>query len=426
MKEFDVIVIGAGLAGLTAAASAAKQGKNVAVLTKGSGAIAIGGGTIDVLGYGPEGRPLVSPAAGLAQMPDGHPYTKIGRQRIEEALAFFRGLTMEEGYPYSGGLEKMQWLPTAAGTLKPSCLVPKTMETARLAEAGTVVAAGFSGLKDYYPELVVRGLRRHPAYAKKYEIVMLESGLGEGRDITALDIARWLDSEDGRQSFIEQVRRAIVPGSVVLLPPVLGTKPDYRLVKQLEEETDCSFIETAGLPPAVSGLRLRNLLVSCLKKRGGRIIEQANVAGATVEAGRCQAVITRNVDREREYHAKEFVLASGGFFGGGLESEPGRVREVVFGLPVDASPCQEEWGNTILFSAAGQPFARFGPAVDSQLRPIDREGKLLLENVRVAGRSLGGYDHCCEKSGNGVAVASGYQAGIWSAGGLGDEASPSF
>jgi glycerol-3-phosphate dehydrogenase subunit B len=50
----DVVVVGAGLAGLTAALRVAEHGMKVVVVTKGVGSLHLGGATIDVLGYAPE------------------------------------------------------------------------------------------------------------------------------------------------------------------------------------------------------------------------------------------------------------------------------------------------------------------------------------------------------------------------------------
>jgi len=412
MNKNDVIVIGGGLAGLMAAAVAVKQGKKVLLLTKGAGSIAIGSGSIDVLGYSPTGKPLASPHEGLDELPAGHPYSRIGRSAVAAALDTFSELTAGEGFHYIGALDHNQWVPTAVGTLKPSCLVPKTMDPSLLRSNSQVAVVGFTGLKDFYPELLVRGLRQHQGYDKSYSISMLDSGLPPGRDVTALDIARLLDKETGRQTCIQQLRQMLDPGTVVLIPPVLGTSPDYLVAEQLASATECSYIETAGLPPAVSGMRLRTLLIRHLKKHGVEIIEQANVSGAIVADGRCQAVITSNVDRDRHYSADAFVLATGGFFGGGLASQPGSVREVVFDLPVSAYPDQAEWSDSELFSTRGQPFERFGVTVDAKLRPLSESGETLLTNVHIAGRNLAGYDYGREKSGNGVAIASGYHAAM--------------
>ena len=65
MSHHDVIVVGTGLAGLTAAVRLAESGARVLVLAKGVGATHLSGGTIDVLGYAPER--VDRPARGAAR-----------------------------------------------------------------------------------------------------------------------------------------------------------------------------------------------------------------------------------------------------------------------------------------------------------------------------------------------------------------------
>lgn len=195
-------------------------------------------------------------------------------------------------------------------------------------------------------------------------------------------MARWLDSESGQAAFIDRLTAAVRPGSVILLPPVLGTKPDYHLFHKLEQATGCKLVETVGLPPAVTGYRLRRLLVNCLGKLNVKLIKsETNVVRGIIENGRCTGIVTGNLDRERTYCAESFILASGGFFGGGLQAEAGRASEVVFDLPVavPADPVDKEK----LFFAGSQPFAKFGLQVDGKLRLVDASGKLLLENVYI-------------------------------------------
>jgi glycerol-3-phosphate dehydrogenase subunit B len=385
----------------------------VLVITKGDGAIAIGGGTIDVLGYGPGGRPAESPEAALAELAPDHPYARVGKEAVEEALRFFLGLCQEEGLPYTGSLGRTQWIPTAIGTLKPSCLAPRTMGAESLEAAAGVLVVGFHGLKDYNPELIVRGLERVPGHARRYRVAMLDAGLSAtGRDVTALDLARGLDQEPRRRALGEALRKEVQPGEVVLLPPVLGSRPSYQVLDEMEKAVGCRIVETVGLPPAVTGLRLLTLLLGHLRKRRVRIIEQATVARAEVEGGACRAVITYNGDRERTYPARSVILATGGFYGGGMEASVGSARESIFGLPIRAPKGQEEWGQARLFGGGPQPFARLGLEVDAELRPVGEDGRPVLENVRAVGRNLAGYDDGFEKSGNGVAVVTGHRAGI--------------
>ena len=411
MKQNDVIVIGGGLAGLFAAITAAKRGRQVLIVTKGVGAIAIGGGSIDMLGYDQAGVPVRNPRDAMAALGQDHPYAILGQQKIELAMQEFIALCAAEGYPYMGNLQQNQWIPTALGRVKPTCLTPLTMNAASLKAATAVTVVEFEGLKDYCGKVIVDGLAKCPGYQKKYSVVSVRTDINDGRDLTALDVARWLDSDSGQAACFAQLARSVAPNSVILLPPVLGTRPDYSLLKKIEQATQCKVIETVGLPPAVTGYRLRRMLVNCLSKLNVKLIEQANVLRATVENGRCSGIVTGNLDRERTYQADSFILATGGFFGGGLQAGAGQATEVVFDLPVPVPADPGAWSNETLFFSGSQPFAKFGVQVDTKLRPVDATGKLLLENVYIAGKTLAGYDYCSEKSGNGVALATAYQAG---------------
>ncbi|WP_371371983.1 anaerobic glycerol-3-phosphate dehydrogenase subunit GlpB [Sporomusa aerivorans] len=412
MRTSDVIVIGGGLAGLTAAITAAGRGKKVTLMTSGAGTLAIGGGTIDILGYLEGSTPVKTPRSGLDNLPPEHPYSKVGALAVGEAVDFFLNICREEGFAYTGGLDRLQWLPTAIGTLKPSCLIPQTMDMAPVLAASHVVVAGFTRLKDYFPELIVKGLSKIAGYQKNYEQVMIDPGFTGGRDVTTLDIARWLDTIQGQQACREQLTKYIKPGTAVIIPPVLGSKPGYAVRDTLEGMLNCKFVESVILPTAITGLRLRAMLLNRAKKLGVTIMEQAHAAWAVQDGERVTAVVTSNIDRERSYNTEAVILATGGFFGGGIVAEPDNVREAVFNLPVAAPVDREDWGTLKLFTGSAQPFAKIGITVDSSLRPVDRDGRVLLTNVYVAGRNLGGYDYCLEKSGNGVALVSGYKAGL--------------
>ena len=143
------------------------------------------------------------------------------------------------------------------------------------------------------------------------------------------------------------------------------------------------------------------------------MVENAKVTGSTVENQNCLAITTQNAARERMYQADHFILATGGFYGGGLQMETFPIiKEPIFNIPVQFKGQDEAWANEKLFSSQKQPFAEVGVQTDDKLHPLDGAGNCFINNVFVVGRNLSGYDFCFEQSGNGVALVSAYQAAM--------------
>ena len=63
-RKTDIVVVGSGIAGMTAALTAAQSGKKVTLLTHGVGSLAISSGSIDVLGY-VNGKAVADPFAAM-------------------------------------------------------------------------------------------------------------------------------------------------------------------------------------------------------------------------------------------------------------------------------------------------------------------------------------------------------------------------
>lgn len=412
MRNSDVLVIGGGIAGLFAACVAAEKGKSVQLLSYGAGTLTIGGGIIDALGYDDDNAPVATPLVAIEKLNDAHPYSKVGKDGVLKAFEAFKKMTEQQGYAYIGSLDENQWLPTAVGTLKPTCLTSKTMDASVLKQSKEICVVGFDTLKDFSAKMVSKNLSKIYGDKKSIKSVIIKLNFEQGRDVNAMDVARWLDTEEGRSAFVSQLKGNISAGMAVIVPPVLGTAPDYNVLNALESALDCKFIESAAMPPSVTGYRLRALLLDYAKKLGVKIIEKAKVVKADGRDGKCEYVVTEGIDRERKYYAKDFILATGGLYGGGMASEMGKITELVFKLPIAAPQVQTEWSNPKLFSDKKQIFAQYGVLVNDNLTPVDDSGAVLVSNLKVVGRSLAGYDFCYEKSGNGVAIATAYKAAI--------------
>ena len=413
MIHSDTVVIGSGLSGLVAALASASRGEKVTLLSYGAGTFPLNSGVIDILGYDAGHKPVASPAAAINRLPQTHPYQKVGLPLIQEAIEFFQEFMVRHNYEYSGDLTKVRWIPTAAGTMKPTCLTPSMMNVEALEDAERIVLVGVYGLKDYDVDLINRNLPDWLGHDKEYKVAMLETDREDGRDMTTLDVARWLDTDDGSRECLSQLKEYAGADTVFIMPQILGTDRSNIYMK-ISSGLGAAVIETTGLPPSPNGLRLRDILLEGLRQAGVDMENNTKVVGSVKEGGHAKAVIAASgTGRERRYYADKFILATGGFYSAGITMKNfGDAREMIFDLPIDMVDDYEAFANKELFSAKEQGFALAGVRTDNTLRAVDKSGKLVLDNVYVVGRNLSGYDYCHEHSGNGVALSTAYKAAM--------------
>jgi glycerol-3-phosphate dehydrogenase subunit B len=405
--KHDVVVVGAGLAGLSCALRLAEGGKKVLVAAKGMGAIQLAGGTIDVLGYAP--HRIDQPKEALAELigarPD-HPYARLGEQRVAGACEWFKEAPLP--YAYEGDLLRNFLLPTATGAVKPAALVPQTMAPGDLHAGGRFVITGFSALKDFYPAYAAANLSQAGGDVSARPVTLDIAPEGEA-DVTPLGFARHFDSPASRKEMVALLRPRIEAGESVGFPAVLGLAVAAQAWSEIQDALAAPVFEIPTLPPSVPGLRLLRTLRPALRARGVRILMGGEVT-ATGDGGRVPSVATQAANRRIVHELHDLVLATGGFASGGLVMDShGNVRETVLGLPVRGVPDADE----ARFSPevfGSHPLARAGIAVDAELRPIDEEGNIVYENVRVTGATLGGAEPWREKSGDGISLATGVAA----------------
>jgi glycerol-3-phosphate dehydrogenase subunit B len=402
--HYDAIVIGAGTAGLVAAARLAEGGARVCVLAKGVGSTHLAPGTIDVLGYAPER--VLSPSATLLELvamrPD-HPYAAVGLDTVADALQWFRSCVDAgplPGYRYVGDLQANHLLPTAVGALRPSTLVPETMAGGHAGLPERVCVVGSRTLRDFHPALCAANLSRAGIVARGVDMEIE----AERADENALGLARRFDDPSWRADFAARLALKLRADERVGLPAVLGARDPHGVWSDLEHRLGRQVFEIPTLPPSVPGMRLFEILRAALRRAGGRLVLGAEVVGAERSEARISAVMTRAAGRDARYAAPWFVLAAGGFASGAIELDSRwGAHERVLGLPLRGLP---EAGHPRFVPdyLAEQPTARVGVAVDADLRA---EG---AENVLVAGAALPGAVPWREGSGEGIALASAYRA----------------
>ncbi len=403
-----------------AAEAAVDLGARVLLLAKGIGSLPLTTGCIDVLGYFPSTSkiPLSAPASEIKRVPSQHPYGKIGAEGLWQALAHFKKILESENYPYQGSGEKNILIPTSLGSLHPTALVPETLRQGDLSAPGSALLLGFEGLKDFFPRFAAENLnllsksgRTAPVFRAE---LLKRPDLGE-KPLNGLSLASAFEKEDFRASIAKEIRSFLRPGESLGLPAVLGIHSPRKVWSDLQERVGAPIFEIPLPPPSVPGLRLQGVLKSNFQKKGGRLFIGFSDLAPLIEKSRIVGLTLGDSRRNAPHRASAFVLATGQFVGGGLDSGRNRIFETLFGLPLRYPENRKEWFRSPLLNPAGQPFNGFGVEVNRNLQPVDLQGEVVYSNLFAAGGIIAHGDSMNEKSGGGIAVSTGYWAGKYAA-----------
>ncbi|MNC11414.1 Anaerobic glycerol-3-phosphate dehydrogenase subunit B [compost metagenome] len=416
--KFDTIVIGGGMAGLSAALRLAEAGQKTLLMASGQSALHFSSGSVDLLES--EGDPRAALPAFMAAHPD-HPYSKVGLTNIEASLTDLQRHCHEQGLPLFRQERNHQRL-TPIGTLKSTWLSPETCACVTEAPAPDVLLlATLEGFRDFHPALAAANLATHARFAHcriltgEIRLPQLAAFSRNPHEFRSADIARLFDKQQhDKQDLLTDLAREIgrmvkecgEPGCRhIVLPACLSLGLVGPRLAELEARTGCTIKEVATMPPSLIGMRMQEALKRRFLALGGTFLTSERVLGARYDGDRVIGVHSQNGD-DQLFEADHFVLASGSFFSRGLESRLGGIREPIFDADVLSLPERDAWAGRRLFDH--HPFMGFGVKTDDQLRVL-RSGKPLA-NLYGAGSVLAHYDPVREGSGSGVAVATGWQA----------------
>ncbi|UUI62915.1 MULTISPECIES: glycerol-3-phosphate dehydrogenase subunit GlpB [Aeromonas] len=416
--KFDSIVIGGGMAGLSAALRLAEAGQKTLLMASGQSALHFSSGSIDLLES--EGDPRAALPAFMAEHPD-HPYSKVGLTNIEASLADLQRHCHEQGLPLFRQETNHQRL-TPIGTLKSTWLSPHTCACQTDTPApDAILLATLEGFRDFHPALAAANLATHPRFAHcrimtgEIRLPQLAEFSRNPHEFRSADIARLFDKQKGDQPALladlareicRMVHESSDPGCRhVVLPACLSLGLVGPRLAELEKRTGCTIKEVATMPPSLIGMRMQEALKRRFQALGGTFLTSERVLGARYEGDKVLGVHSQNGD-DQLFEADHFVLASGSFFSRGLESRLRGIREPIFDADVLSLEERDAWAGRRLFDH--HPFMGFGVKTDDMLR-VMRGGKPLT-NLYGAGSVLAHYDPIKEGSGSGVAVATGWQA----------------
>ncbi len=416
----DVLVIGAGPAGLLAAWVAHQRGAQVRVLASGIGTTHVSPGWIGVLDA--DGDLHAALAAWRAAHP-AHPYAVVGEQALDGGIAALREVCAPAGITYLGDFAGNFRLPTALGAVIPAALVPESFAAGDTRRAEAMLIAGPAGWRDFYPSLCADNLARRGIRAQSATFDLPEMAAASRFDLTPVGLARLFEQAEVRERVAALIKPRLDGAARVGLPAVLGLAHHTPAWQDLQDRLGVPVFEIPTLPPSVPGMRLYNAFKAALTQAGVPILlDMTAVRGITAEdpkglsrplgsGGRATGVVVPNVVREATYRADTIILATGGLYGGGITSNHrGEMREAVFDLPLHVPGELGAWFDAKFLSEPGHSVHYAGVRVNSRLQPVDGAGHIVLDNVRVAGRLLAGYSPLVEGSTEGVWLATSYRA----------------
>ena len=354
-NHFDLIVAGAGIAGITSVAAAASRGLKVALVSTGPGSFVLGAGCVEVQD------------------------AQRGLHSLDEALSFFRNLTELAGCGFRGGLEEVRYLPTILGSFQTVSLAPYCMWNGAPEAAAQVAVVGIKGLSSFDCNFVAERLAYHASklgVGSTYVAREINLSIAEGTVAGTLQFGNRFDRDT---IFYKELFEALKPiaakASLIIMPGILGLKSDQEKIGNLEKALGCLLCELPTLPPSIPGMRLFNRLEMWLRRSGVEFFTGFPIQKLQIENGRCTGVLLETPARSLRLSAESVILATGPFSGRLL--------------------------GTSAFS------------VNSDLRPVDSSGALIAGNLYAAGAIL---RNSSARGGNAMAILTGYAVGMLAAG----------
>ena len=403
MPTADVVVVGAGLAGLSAGIALAEAGARVELVARGHAATHWTPGGFDCAAP----PAATTPAAGIEQLTAlaGHPYAILGGD-VRPALERLRDVLAAEGLTYRGDLDDpLRAVPTAIGGTRRVGVVPMGQGSALdpWSAGERLIVCGIAGFKDLWPAPVAASLARPAVWAASGEragpervdpITVDLPGQAGRRNINALELGRAFDDPAWRRDAFERIARAVEAsgrgGGRIALPAVLGIADHAAVLEDAARILPLPMFEVPLVPPSLPGLRLYRALREAFRRRGGRMTIGEPVLRIETSGRRAVAVVLSAAVRERRIAAGGVILATGGIAGGGLIGRSdGRLAEPLLDLAVDAPPV-DSWLADEALAPDGHPLERAGIRTDADLRPLDARGKVAFDNVHIAGILLAG------------------------------------
>jgi glycerol-3-phosphate dehydrogenase subunit B len=347
----------------------------------------------------------------VADLPESHPYAAVGVEGVRAGLALFDSVV---GDAYRGEhTDRNALVPTPVGTVTPAARYPATVAAGLASDPRDALLVGFETHSFDAPLAAARLSAAGVPFDVRGVTVRFPGDFRPDAAVTrlaaALDRDEPLDGRGARAALARVVAPHLDDAERVGFPAVLGDEDASAVRSTLARRLDADVFEVPTGPPSLPGLRLERRFERALEDAGVRVATGNPAVGYEADGDRLTAVRVDHNGRTTPFRADQFVLATGGLVGKGLDSDREAVREPLFDCHVPHPEDRTDWAALDPFG--DHAFARFGVPTDGDLRPVDESGAPEVPNLRAAGSVLGGADVAAENCASGLSLATGTRAG---------------
>ena len=415
----DVLIIGAGFAGMVAYARASELGLKT-IMAGNSSQFYFSSGLFDFIGVYPLDpcTVLTNPETGFdllkKNMPD-HPYSKTGLKQILQSFDFITDFLKSAGLEYTPLNHRNISVLTAAGTYKPSFLVPETVRKCMMIQKSkNLLIIDFKGLNGFSARQIAARLKGNHETVHSLTIELSN----DNKALLPMHLASMFENDDFLAKIAKQIVNFTCKADLLGMPAVCGINNSLTTLKKLEKMTNLDIFEIPMMPPSIPGLRLKNAFEQQLVKNNTkkqsldtstRFLSQAKIKFLRMNENEfiLNAV---NQNMETIIKAKCVILASGRFQSGGLYAHRKKILERVFNLPIYQPEHRNLWHHRDFFEKQGHQINTSGVETDNVFRPVDANGSVIHKNLYAAGTILAHNDWTRLKSGSGVSALSAFTA----------------
>lgn len=228
--NFDVVIIGGGLAGLTCGIVLQEQGKRCAIINNGQAAMDFSSGSMDLLSTLPDGKNVQdfdrTFDALKAQLPQ-HPYCLLGKEQVLAKAEQFERLAQSLNLNLIGSARQNHLRVTPLGGLRGTWLSPDSVPTVNADETfkyKKIAVLGIEGYHDFQPQLLAENIKQNAQFqhcelvTDYLNIPELDHLRANSREFRSVNIAQLLEHKLAFPNLVQEIKQAAKGADAVFLP----------------------------------------------------------------------------------------------------------------------------------------------------------------------------------------------------------------